>query len=122
MPRLSLGLGVQSVRKIKSGGAAPSGIPVASTSNILITFPSQGLLLEPYSRIAITDAAYDPTIYSDYKPVLRFNFYDATPVNTWSFVEGDGEGGWIYRSTNPSTNGAYIPTSGWTASITITAA
>ena len=37
MPRLSLGLGVQSVRKIKSGGAAPSGIPVASTVSIIIT-------------------------------------------------------------------------------------
>jgi hypothetical protein len=121
MPRLSLGLGVQAVSKVKAGGPPPSGIPVASTSNILITFPSLDLLLEPYSRIAITNAAYDPTIYSDYKPALRFNFYDTIP-NTWSFLEADGEGGWIYRSTNPSANGAYIPTSGWTVPITITAA
>jgi hypothetical protein len=120
MPRLSLGLGVQNLRRIKSGGAAPSGIPVASTNNILITFPNTGLLLEPYSKIEDTNAHYEATIPTG-QPALIFNFYDTTP-NTWSFVEADGEGGWIYRSTNPSSNGAYIPTSGWTASITITAA
>jgi len=43
MPRLSLGLGVQSVRKVKSGGAAPSGIPVASTSIIFIDCPTAGV-------------------------------------------------------------------------------
>jgi len=121
MPRLSLGLGVQTIRKVGGGGAAPSGIPVASTSNILITFADSGLLLEPYSRIAISDAAYDPTIPAFYKPSLRFNFPDTTP-NTWSFLTPDGEGGYIFQSTNPSSNGAYIPISGWTTSITITAA
>ena len=120
MPRLSLGLGVQTIRKV-GGGAAPSGIPVASTSNILITFADSGLLLEPYSRIAISDAAYDPTIPGYNKPALRFNGGDTTP-NTWSFLSPDGEGGWIYYSTNPSSNGAYIPISGWTTPITITAA
>jgi hypothetical protein len=35
MPRLSLGLGVQSVRKVKAG-AAPSGIPVASTASVIV--------------------------------------------------------------------------------------
>ena len=33
MPRLSLGLGVQSVRKVKSGGAAPTTLPL-STPNL----------------------------------------------------------------------------------------
>ena len=37
MPRLSLGLGVQNTRKVGGGGAAPSGIPVASTASIVIS-------------------------------------------------------------------------------------
>jgi hypothetical protein len=36
MPRLSLGLGVQAVSKVKGGGAAPSGIPVASTASVIV--------------------------------------------------------------------------------------
>ena len=35
MPRLSLGLGVQAVSKVKA--AAPSGIPVASTASVVIS-------------------------------------------------------------------------------------
>ena len=34
MPRLSLGLGVQSVRKVKSGGAAPLGLPASFTMTL----------------------------------------------------------------------------------------
>ena len=37
MPRLSLGLGAQTVCKIKSGGAAPSGINVATTNAIVLS-------------------------------------------------------------------------------------
>jgi len=37
MPRLSLGLGVQSVRKVGGGGAAPSGINVATTTAIVLS-------------------------------------------------------------------------------------
>ena len=43
MPRLSLGLGVQTVRKVGGGGAAPSGIPVASTTIVFIDCPSAGV-------------------------------------------------------------------------------
>lgn len=39
MPRLSLGLGVQAVSKVKSG-AAPSGIPTATTTIVFIHCPS----------------------------------------------------------------------------------
>jgi len=35
MPRLSLGLGVQAISKVKAG-AAPSGIPVASTASVIV--------------------------------------------------------------------------------------
>ena len=37
MPRLSLGLGVQTIRKVGGGGAAPSGIAVASTASVVIS-------------------------------------------------------------------------------------
>jgi len=37
MPRLSLGLGVQAVSKVKGGGAAPSGIVVATTNAVNIS-------------------------------------------------------------------------------------
>jgi len=37
MPRLSLGLGVQTVRKVGGGGAAPSGINVATTTAIVLS-------------------------------------------------------------------------------------
>jgi len=37
MPRLSLGLGVQAVSKVKGGGAAPSGIVVATTTAIVLS-------------------------------------------------------------------------------------
>ena len=37
MPRLSLGLGVQAVRKVGGGGAAPSGINVATTTAIVLS-------------------------------------------------------------------------------------
>ena len=112
---------MQNIRKV-GGGAAPSGIPVASTSNILITFPNRGLLLEPYSRLGTLDATYQSTLTPQELPTLAFNWpVEATP-NTWSFLESDGDGGYNILSSNPSTNGAYIPTSGWVGqSITITA-
>jgi len=119
MPRLSLGLGVQAVRKVKAGGPPPSGIPVASTSNILITRGS--LILEPYSRLFISDAVYKSTLTPDDLPILAFNWLSEVP-NIWVFTEYDGDGGYTYYSTNPSSNGAYIPTSGWTGiPFTITA-
>jgi len=37
MPRLSLGLGVQTVRKVGGGGAAPSGIVVSTTNAVNIS-------------------------------------------------------------------------------------
>ena len=37
MPRLALGLGVQAVRKVGGGGAAPSGLVVATTNAVNIS-------------------------------------------------------------------------------------
>jgi hypothetical protein len=42
MPRLSLGLGVQTFRKVGGGGAAPSGINVATTNAIVLSGLTEG--------------------------------------------------------------------------------
>jgi hypothetical protein len=123
MPRLSLGLGAQSVRKIKSSGAAPSGIPVASTTNILITCPSQGLVGTPFKKFAFPTAYYEPSIPFSTDTFLIFNSPFTGSPGYWEFLQPDGDGGYNTISFNTSTNGDYIPTSGWDGqSITITAA
>jgi len=123
MPRLSLGLGVQSTRKVGGGGAAPSGIPVASTTNILITCPSQGLVSFPFTKFAAPTAYYVPSIEFSTDTFLYFNFGGTGSSGFWEFLQPDGDGGYNTISFNTSTNGDYIPTSGWAGqSITITAA
>jgi len=153
MPRLSLGLGVQNIRKV-GGGAAPSGIPVASTASVVIsgnaTFngtavkkvnPQQcfgdlvfggklyvGLgvvyaygLEENYGKILIPPQATAIDDIPDGAPQLD------TPANTWRLVDAS------YNSennsydinniaNNSSTDANYIPTTGWSPAITITAA
>ena len=115
---------MQSVRKIKSGGAAPSGIPVASTTNILITCPSESLVNTPFTRYQSPPfAEYQPSIPFSTNTFLIFNFGSTGSPGYWEFVQPDGDGGYNIISSNISTNGNYIPTSGWLGqSITITAA
>jgi len=117
MPRLSLGLGVQSVRKIKSGGAAPSGIVAATAGNLIISF-----------------GYFDPDIYTKLSNTQwRISFgegefqqltWNIDILGTWVLDANNGE----IRATNPSVNPLIIPTTGWTYTIgagpavTITAA
>jgi len=125
MPRLSLGLGVQSIRKVKSGGAAPSGIPVASTTNLLITLNEttygNNFVNRAYTKFVYPTAYYFSLLGG---PSLIFDQLDNP--NIWSISESDGEGGTNVSATNTSTNGDYIPTTGWTGpgliTLTITAA
>jgi len=128
MPRLSLGLGVQSVRKVKSGGAAPGPILVATTTNVVVTFGDT-------SSINYAREGYPATTnYLVSNPAdgisfqrLTFNFDEPT---IWSLVQYSSgeEGGLVIQATNPSTNGLVIPTTGWTytlgtgPAVTITAA
>ena len=153
MPRLSLGLGVQSVRKV-GGGAAPSGIPVASTASVVISgnatfngtavkkvnpqqcfgdpvfggklYVGSGVvyaygLSENYGKILIPPQA---TAIDD---IPDGGLQLDTPANTWRLVDA------FYNSeynsydinniaNNSSTEPNYIPTTGWSPSITITAA
>jgi len=56
MPRLSLGLGVQAIRKL-GGGAAPSGINVATTNAIVLS----GLTLGSIDLNGVYTKSGDPT-------------------------------------------------------------
>jgi hypothetical protein len=145
MPRLSLGLGVQAVNKVKSGGGAPSGIPVASTTSVVIT---NGDLLNgtaikktvgqmcwgvsySYNATVVTGVIYSYNL--DYNQGAMLVQPQATasdfltPSNNWQIVYTtyDTEAGELVTlasATNPSTDPTTIPTTGWSPSITITAA
>jgi len=154
MPRLSLGLGVQNTRKV-GGGAAPSGIPVASTASVVIgnagagnngTYtkyvPQQLILLNNgvvplYVNIAgacyLLGGPEDGRILFSPDAQTWDDFYVGsaqcgTPFGNWKlgyvYFEGGDTSAWLFTeiATNASTNTAYIPTSGWSPSITITAA
>lgn len=156
MPSLSLNVGLNNGRKLPfGGGAAPSGIPVASTASVVIAgnatfngtavkkvapeqcfgdpvfggklFVDTGVvyaygLSENYGKILIPPQA----LISDEPNGGTPNQLD-TPANTWRlvYVSYNTE----YSSyeildivENSSTDANYIPTSGWSPSITITAA
>jgi len=148
MPRLSLGLGVQGTRKV-GGGSAPSGLPVASTPSIVVV-GSGGVPSATYNKKEEEDvvAVFDqgnflaglPPFYSKTQveanaPLYFFlgpnaSLLDFDALNyyvngsNWKiFSLSDNEGVTLGEiGTNPSTNADYIPTSGWSPSITITAA
>jgi len=124
MPRLSLGLGVQSVRKVKAG-AAPSGIPVASTTDLLITL-NETTYGNNFVNRAYTKFVYPTAYYFSLLGGPNLIFDQLDNPNIWSISQSDGEGGTNVSATNTSTNGDYIPTTGWTGpgliTLTITAA
>ena len=111
MPRLSLGLGVQSLRKIKSGGAAPSVIPVASTNTIIIVDT------EPFIyNFTGTFTKESDTSYRNLSGYVQFLNWDGAK---WSLYD-DNELVSI-TPTPPANNINYIPTTGWPTQ-TLTAA
>lgn len=147
MPRLSLGLGIQNSRKIKSGGATPSGLQVSSTSNVAITnlgafdngtYIRNGTGATILSDWVLSGYAYkkdDIVFTSEGRLLLSPNstIKDfggtgsnqlGTPYSSWTliYVLYDAENDvWNATtvSTNSSTNASYIPTSGWSPTLTI---
>jgi len=110
MPSLSLNVGLNNGRKLPFGGAAPSGIPVASTSQIIVASTNTLLDSGPYNRQSATR----------YEPGGGDNALEYIDGN-WTFTLS---GNPIAFATNPA---GYIPTSGYTiidggGNITITAA
>lgn len=112
MPRLSLGLGVQNIRKV-GGGAAPSGIPVASTSQIIVTSTNSFINSATFNK----DSETQFTSALDGAQVLQYD----SGAGAWTFFY---DGSQIAFAVSPA---GYIPTSGYTiidggGSFTITAA
>ena len=150
MPRLSLGLGVQTIRKV-GGGAAPSGIPVASTSIVIITnsvvgsngtytkkIPQQALIINSngHNSYLKTGVCYlrggvgtgnlllspDAQVWDDEIGAIL-----NTPFGNWKIITAEFDpdpDSWVYaeRENNLSTIAGYIPDASWSPSITITAA
>jgi len=141
MPSLSLNIGLNNGRKLPfGGGAAPSGIPVASTNSINLVDPDYAYQSGNYPKTNVgtftddigitTTNQYGETPYNNNLtygyPYILFNI----TANRWELgvYQEYGEGGlaWYLNgvnvATNPSSNQDYIPTTGWSRNITITAA
>jgi len=126
MPRLSLGLGVQAVSKVKSGGGGAGFPDVASTNQIALTsvtgtmfgvanngigtYTKNGPINPNTNKGAIyyvIDAGGDPSA------AITFN------GGQWELNYNDD--GSQTHSINLSSDPTTIPTTGWSPSITITA-
>jgi hypothetical protein len=113
MPSLSLNVGLNNGRKLPfGGGAAPSGIPVASTSQIFVTSTNS----------FITSALFDKQSASYFQSSdNEYDFLEYVGSDRWAFFNSGTE---MAFAISPA---GYIPTSGYTilnggGSFTITAA
>ena len=161
MPRLSLGLGVQAVSKVKSGASA-GPLVVATTNavnksgnNIAVPTGTYTKVTSIITRVAgsltsdkmfiatglvyLKEAGYGDGDYptSPYGYILippnttfTATYFNPLPSETfwragkvYGFL-GDESNDFVLAngSNNSSTDANYIPTSGWSTSITITAA
>ena len=145
MPRLSLGLGVQNIRKV-GGAAAPSGILVASTASVVISGNAifNGTAVKKVnpeqcfgtfgSKLFVDTGvvyAYGAGIISGKilipPQALITDGNLGTPAATWRLIDAEYDEGqeiFVINSitNNSSTDPNYIPTTGWSPSITITPA
>ena len=149
MPRLSLALGVNRASKLPSA-AAPSGIPVASTASVVISnagsfngtyakkIPPEIVSVSSGEIALMSGGVSYARVVGDIGYVLlrpnstiQHSFFGTilgTPYATWVtlffYFDSENTGDYYYETanTNASTDTANIPTSGWSPSITITAA
>jgi len=111
MPRLSLGLGVQNIRKV-GGGAAPSGISLTAPTIYVsgLSFQDQGSyynggVYNPYTLLT-------PGFWGD---ALNYNGY-VEYVTQWElyvYADSGGESTFALVATNTASS-ASLPTTGWT--------
>jgi hypothetical protein len=112
MPSLSLNVGLNNGRKLPfGGGAAPSGIPVASTSQIIVV--STNIFVSSGAFNKVNETRFDSGVNGD--NALEYI------GGAWNFLFSESP---VAFATNPA---GYIPTSGYTiidggGSFTITAA
>jgi hypothetical protein len=128
MPGLGLGLSISARNAITAGSSAPSGIVVATTTNVIVTFGGTSGL--NYTR----DSYPIFTQYVAIEPAPGIAScsltFDLAAANTWVLqqISSGEEGGLVIEARNPSANGLIIPTTGWTynlgtgPTVTITAA
>ncbi|NBR62575.1 MAG: hypothetical protein EBT86_13300 [Actinobacteria bacterium] len=128
MPSLSLNIGLNNGRKLPFDGAAPSGIPVAGTNSIIVngetyTKGGYGIFYEIY-RGELGDEYFGCTSdcgSSSIRDVIVYSDGSWKKENGW--LNGSHYAGYtVVANTNPSADPTIIPTSGWSPSITITAA
>jgi len=121
------------VPKKRIVSAAPSGIPVASTSQIIVS--NNGIVVGvynngngTYTRDGLYNGSGGDTVYYAFdtdgnaKIALGGNYLVNGGMGGVSWYVGYYYDNEFTYSFNPSTDANYIPTSGWTPSITITAA
>ena len=106
---------MQNTRKV-GGGAAPSGIPVASTNSVIVTYSGYNRTLSKPGLPSIPGYSVNYGAEGEYDDALYFN----STNNRWEFPGSfsNNDIGAVNSSTNPD----FIPTTGWSPSITITAA
>ena len=128
MPALGLGLSIGARNAITAGSAAPSGIPVATTTNVIVTFGDTSGI--NYARDNYPTYVYYLVIAPTEDIDLCTLSFNLSIPNTWALQQSSSgeEGHLVIEATNPSTNGLIIPTAGWTytlgsgPAVTITAA
>ena len=112
MARYGYGMSVSGSKTpiVASGGAAPSGIPVASTDTIIVVDTAISV------NFTGTFQKESSTQYRNLDSEFQVLYYDSTQ---WSF--NDGDAGQSRYATPPSNNINYIATTGWPTQ-TLTAA
>ena len=141
---------MQNIRKV-GGGAAPSGIPVASTASVVISgneffngtyakkVPEQALVINSsgHNSYLKTGTCYfkdnigagnlllspGAQVWDDEIGAILGSPFGAWQLITAAAFDADSDSWVSYDfASNASTDANYIPTSGWSPSITITAA
>jgi len=127
MPRLSLGLGVQAVSKVKSGGGGAGFPDVASTNQIALTSITGTMFNVPNNGIGTytKNGPLNPNMNANYSPYYAFddaqeNAGIGFQGGQWWLFYYDGDST-LEHAFNLSSDPTTIPTTGWFAPITITA-
>ena len=116
MPRLSLGLGVNGSGRIAP--AAPSGIPVATTSSVIVAGSPDGFNGTYDKRAEYPDGSVWQQPLDSNKNLV-WNSGDAAIPNRWSIYNSDTNAIVTHQTWSDQTQ---IPASGWPNGETITAA
>ena len=124
MPSLSLNVGLNNGRKLPFGGAAPSGLPAASTGNLIITFAD----VSNATASKVNNEYWYVFIDSGGEEVVLK--WTGTIWTLQRVVSGEYSGPFGSEANNNTSTSAIIPTTGWiytvtdygSPSITITAA